>query len=267
MPILVGGTSYYIESIIYDNSLVSRADVAVVCGGDEQPESADAEDADDHLSVNAFREYAAFRHANDPPVADTVDGVCRMYADALAEAVRFARTMPAVGQLSPGLYRNTFVADDDDDCEQWPSSAAECETAALYAHGVRVLDAAAAAAGALPDTDADDVGRYRVLAADVTAGLRRRYTHADVRSRLDALLADADEWRTAALEKALRRSCAELEYRTQRLALALLTNRERTVTELMSPHALKTHAAYYDPAAAIELHPHNTRKVFRYVRI
>lgn len=267
MPILVGGTSYYIESIIYVNSLVSGTSGpgSTVRSGAGQLESGDA---DVELSACSFRGYTAFRHANDPPTADTVGGVGRMYADGLAEAVRFARTMPAVARLPPARYRNTFVADDvdDGDQEQWPISVAECETAALYAHGVRVLDTVA-----VPSSVADDdVRRYRVLATDVTTGLRRRYARADVLSRLDALLAETDGWderRTVALKEAFRRTCAELEYRTQRLALALLIEREQTAVELMSPQVLKAHAAYYDQAAAIQLHPHNTRKIFRYVYV
>jgi len=86
---------------------------------------------------------------------------------------------------------------------------------------------------------------------------------------VDALLAGAAEGETAAaaVRGVLCRTHAELERRTQRLALALLADDERTAVDLMSPRALKLHASYFDPVAANELHPHNTRKVFRYVRI
>ncbi|VVC32895.1 Zinc finger C2H2-type,P-loop containing nucleoside triphosphate hydrolase,Matrin/U1-C-like, C2H2- [Cinara cedri] len=276
VPILVGGTSYYIESIIYDNSLVSGGTAAVVGEddvgtGDGRPgPAADADDADDaavDLSVESFRQHATFRHANDLIEAQTVAGAGLMYANALGDALQFAWTMPAVERLPAARYRNTYVADDggddDDDREQWPSSVAECEMAALYAHGVRVLDAV---------TEAQvhgnyDVIRYPVLGTDVTAGLRQRYSMADVRNRMDVLLAATDESCEAAFIEAMRRTCAEVESRTQRLALALLTENERTAVELISPRALRAHAAYYDQAAALELHPHNTRKVFRTIQI
>jgi len=260
VPVVVGGTSYYIESIVYNN-LVRRPD-----GGgeeearDDEETSGDDDDAAEHLTLGAFREYAPFRNSNDPPTADTADAAGRLYADALAEAVRFARTMPAVGRLSRKRYRNTFVPADDGR-SRWPRTVAERETAALFGHGVRVLDAVTAAAGAPADV------RYEVSAADVAVGHRERYALADVRSRLDALLrrtAGTSERQQLAVREALRRAHAELEKRTQRLALALLADREQTAVSLLTPAALKAHAAYFDPVAAHELHPHDTRKVFRY---
>lgn len=251
---VVGGTSYYIESIIYNNLVQRPSDD----GGDDQEEEDAAATAED-LSANAFRAYTLFRNVNDAPKADTVDGACRMYADALAEAVRFARTMPAVGRLSFKLYRNSFSAnsDDADERSRWPAVVAECETAALYAHGVRVLDAVLAAGTSLAN-----VVRYEVLAADVTAGRRERYTFADVQSRLDTLLAQAAE-KEEVVTSALCRAHDELEKRTQRLALALLADEEQTAADLLPARALKAHAMYYDPVSANELHPHNTRKIFR----
>lgn len=259
---VVGGTSYYIEAIIYDN-LVRRAE-----NEDEDEDDNDGEPTAEvaadtvNTSVEAFREYAPFRNFNDPPTADGVDAAGRMYADALAEAVRFGRGMPAVERLPFKRYRNTFVtaAAAEDDRARWPSTVAsviDCESAALYAHGVRVLDAVAAA---------DARVRYEVLAADVTAGLRERYTYADVRSRLDAVLSATGTADGTAVKDALCRAYEELEKRTQRLALAVLADNERVSVALMTPHALKAHAAYFDPVAANELHPHNTRKVFRYVQ-
>lgn len=264
VPVVVGGTSYYIESIVYNN-LVRRPDGGEEAEDEEETSDHDNSDGAEHLTLAAFREYAPFRNGNDRPTVDTADAAGRLYADALAEAVRFARTMPAVGRLSRKRYRNTFVpaATADDHRSRWPRTVAECETAALCAHGVRVLDAVTAA-GASADV------RYEVSAADVAVGHRERYALADVRSRLDALLrrtgagrGTADE--QPAVREALCRTHAELEKRTQRLALALLADREQTAVSLLTPVALKTHAAYFDPVAAHELHPHNTRKVFRYV--
>lgn len=267
MPLVVGGTSYYIESLIYNN-LVRQI----------REEEDDDDGAEDHIETsptylqrhavpselceNDFREYAMFRDANDAPAADTVDGASRMYADAVVESVRFARTMPAVGSLPIVRYRNTFMMDGaEDDRTMWPSVVAECETAALYAHGVRVLDAVHEARQ-LPD----DV-RYAVLAADVTTGCRELYTFADVRRKLEGLLAsvasDVDATTVVRVKDALCRMHAEVINRTQRLALALLVDDERTAVGIMSACALKSHAMYFDPLAAIELHPHNIRKVFR----
>lgn len=257
---VVGGTSYYIESIIY-NSLVQRT-VNEDEDDDEEPEDEDVVD----LSVDAFREHALFRNSNDSPTVDTLDGACRMYDDTLANAVMFARTMPAVRRLPFKRYRNTFVPDvDDDDRERWAFTVDECETAALYAHGVRVLDAVARAL-CRNGSSVDDV-RYEVLAVDVATGHHERYAYADIRSRLDALTskADGDVEMAAAVQRALCRAHAELEKRTQRLALALLVHDEQTTVDLLSPSVLKAHAAYFDPVAASGLHPHNTRKVFRYV--
>jgi hypothetical protein len=193
-----------------------------------------------------------------------------LYADALAEAVRFALTMTAIGRLPFRRYRNTFVGVDDVDdmrvAEPWPPTVAECETAALYAHGVRVLDAVAKAVG---QTDGVPDVRYEVTATDVTVGHRERYGFADVQSRLDNI--SLTLVKTVALEvdgnvqAALCRAHAELQMRTQRVALALLVDQERTAVDLLTPTALKAHAAYFDPVAASALHPHNTRKVFRYV--
>lgn len=227
---------------------------------DEEPE----DDVVD-LSVNAFREYALFRNSNDPPTADTVDGACQMYDETLANAVMFARTMPAVKRLPFKRYRNTFVPDVDDDRERWAFTVDECETATLYAHGVRILDAVARAL-CRSGSSVDNV-RYEVLAVDVATGHHKRYAFADIRSRLDDLLAkaDGDVETAAAVQRALCRAHAELEKRTQRLALALLVDEEQTAVELLSPTVLKAHAAYFDPVAASGLHPHNTRKVFRYV--
>lgn len=292
MPVVVGGTSYYIESLIYDN-LVPRPADRDRDGRDEDDDD-DADDADDaaadeteskrrrgrphddgggddDLSAAAFREYAPFRHRNDAPAAATAEAAGRMYADALAEAVRFARTMPAVGRLSSKRYRNTFAPQPHeppaDGPSAWPSAVAECETAALYAHGVRWLDAVAAAGPAA--SDAAVLGRCDVCAADVAAGHSGRYARADVRSRLDGLLRLAADGAHAddALAAALRRAHAAVERRVQRLALALLAERERTAVDLVAAADLKAHAAYFDPVAANELHPHNTRKVFRYVRV
>lgn len=248
---VVGGTSYYIESIIYNNLVQRPAD-----DGDDQEEEAVATAED--LSADAFRAYTLFRNVNDAPAVNTANGACRMYADALAEAVRFARTMPAVGRLSFKLYRNSFSANsgDGDERSRWPAVVAECETAALYAHGVRVLDAVLAAGTAAANVC------YEVLAADVTAGRRERYAFADVQSRLDTLLAQAADKEVAT--SALCRVHDELEKRAQRLALALLADEEQTAVDLLSARALKAHAMYFDPVSANELHPHNTRKIFRY---
>lgn len=274
---LVGGTSYYIESIIY-NYLVQHPEENEKEGGGgggvgAEPEA--AEDDDDtaaaaaaaaDLSAKAFREYAMFRNVNEVLTVDTVDGAGHVYANALTEAVRFVRTMTAVGRLPFKRYLNTFAAADEHR-DAWPSTVVECETAALYAHGVRVLDAVAEALmqrGEQRTSSADDCcGDYEVTTADVVTGHRERYSHADVLSRLDAVLAAAGQ--TPAVKEALCRTHAELEKRTQRLALALLVDDERTACSLMSPSALKAHAAYFDPLAAKELHPHNIRKVFRYV--
>ncbi|XP_060837365.1 uncharacterized protein LOC132919642 [Rhopalosiphum padi] len=275
VPVVVGGTSYYIESIIYDNLVQGSAD------GEPEPDVADDEDEQDDdeqdddgdvLSVGAFREYAGFRNVNDVPMVATVAGASRLYADALAEAVRFAQTMTAIGRLPFRRYRNTFVGVDDVDdmrvAEPWPPTVAECETAALYAHGVRVLDAVARAVG---QTDGVPDVRYEVTATDVTVGHRERYGFADVQSRLDNI--SLTLVKTVALEvdgnvqAALCRAHAELQMRTQRLALALLVDQERTAVDLLTPTALKAHAAYFDPVAASALHPHNTRKVFRTIQI
>lgn len=265
---VVGGTSYYIESLIYDNLVPRPADRADDRDDDvDDCDGAEAQRRDD-LSVDAFREYAPFRHPNDKPTAATPEAAGRMYADALAEAVRFARTMAAVGRLPFKRYRNTFATAevvDRGEPSPWPSAVAECETAALYAHGVRVLDAVAVVLAGT-GTPLDDV-RYDVSAADVAVGHRERYARADVRSRLDGLLAAAAAAGRDAeciLAEALCRMHAEVERRVQRLALALLVDRERTAVDLVTAADLKAHAAYFDPVAANELHPHNTRKVFRY---
>lgn len=268
VPVVVGGTSYYIESLIYNNLVRSSEDGGGVNDSlvvEEQDDDDDDDEDDDddgaaianRVSVDALREYALFRNGNDASAADTADGAGRMYADALVEAVRFVRTLPAVGLLSFKRYRNTFAPPADNDRSRWPPTVAECETAALYAHGVRVLDAAA---------NADTGILYDVLAADVVTGRRERYAAADVRSRLDTLLttARADD-SAAAVREVLCRAYDELEKRVQRFALALLVDNEQAATSVLSPHALKAHAAYFDPAAASVLHPHNTRKVFRYV--
>lgn len=269
---VVGGTSYYIESIIYDNLVQVSAD------GEPEPDVADDEDEQDDdeqdddgddLSVGAFREYAMFRNVNDVPTVHTVIGAKRLYADAMAEAVRFAQTMAAVGRLPFRRYRNTFVGVDSRVAEPWPPTVAECETAALYAHGVRVLDAVARSFGQ-PDVGLDV--RYEVTAADVAVGYRERYGLADIQSRLNGIqttvkaadFAVTDE-RYDNVRDALCRAHAELQMRTQRLALALLVDQERTAVDLLTPAALKAHAAYFDPVAASALHPHNTRKLFRYV--
>ncbi|XP_025416630.1 uncharacterized protein LOC112687878 isoform X2 [Sipha flava] len=278
IPVLVGGTSYYIESIIY-NYLVRKTTEDVEddddddCGGGVGPEAPDNDDLTVDLSAKAFQEYAMFRNVNDVPTADTVDGAGRMYADTLAEAVRFVRTMAAVGRLPFKRYRNTFVAADDERRAEWPSTVVDCETAAVFAHGVRVLDAVAGALRREPRTPSVDEycgdGGYEVSVADVVTGHRERYARAHVMSRLDAVLAAAG--RAPAVEpavtEALCRTCAELEKRTQRLALALLVDNERTACSLLSPNALKVHASYFDPLAAKELHPHNVRKVFRTIQI
>lgn len=257
MPVVVGGTSYYIESIIYNN-LVRRAS-----DDSEEQDAEEQDDDDDSLSADAFRAYAFFRNVNDAPMVDTAAGACQMYADALTEAVRFARTMPAVGRLPFKRYRNSFstvVNDDNDERLRWPAVVAECETAALYAHGVRVLDAVLATGSSVADV------RYEVLAADVTTGCKERYAFADIRSRMDTLLARATEQETSvAIKNALCQTHAELEKRTQRFALALLANNEQTAVDLLPARALKAHAMYFDPVSANELHPHNTRKIFRYV--
>lgn len=269
---VVGGTSYYIESIIYDNLVQVSAD------GEPEPDVADDEDEQDDdeqdddgddLSVGAFREYAVFRNVNDVPTADTVAGAKRLYVDSLAEAVRFAQTMAAIGRLPFRRYRNTFVGVDSQVVEPWPPTVAECETAALYAHGVRVLDAVARSVGQ-PDVGLDV--RYEVTATDVAVGHRERYGFADVQSRLNGILTMVKTVDFAVTEEVydnvrdvLCRAHAELQMRTQRLALALLVDQERTAVDLLTPAALKAHAAYFDPVAASALHPHNTRKLFRYV--
>lgn len=279
---LVGGTSYYIESIVY-NYLVQRSttdeeeDYGGGGGGSDCAESEPTNDAAVvDLSANAFREYATFRNVNDAPPVDTVDGAGRMYADTLAEAVRFARTMAAVRLLPLKRYRNTFAAAGQHPAA-WPSSTVvDCETAALYAHGVRVLDAVAQALPrwrdqrSSPPSSADDCcgdGGYAVSTVDVATGHRERYAHVHVMTRLDAVLMAAGRTPAAvpAVKEALCRAHAELEKRMQRLALALLVDDERTACGLLSPSALKGHANYFDPLAAKELHPHNIRKVFRYV--
>lgn len=281
VPVVVGGTSYYIESIIYDN-LVQRS-----AAGEPEPDAADDDDEQDDdeqdddgddLSASAFHKYAGFRNINDVPTAVTAPGAGRMYLDALAEAVRFAQTMTAVGRLPFRRYGNTFVGVDNvvdpRVAGPWPPTVAECETAALYAHGVRVLDAITEAIGR---TDGVPDVRYEVTAADVMVGYRERYGFADVRSRLDDLLTRvktvdipveeeaADVEVDPNVRMALCRLHAELQMRMQRLALALLVDHERTAVDLLTPSALKAHAAYFDPVAASALHPHNTRKVFRYV--
>lgn len=270
---VVGGTSYYIESIIYDNLVQASAD------GEPEPDAADDEDEQDDdeqdddgddLSVGAFREYAVFRNVNDVPTAVTLAGARRLYADALAEAVRFAQTMAAIGRLPFRRYRNTFVGVDSRAEEPpWPRTVAECETAALYAHGIRVFDAVDRSVGQ------PDVGpgvQYEVTATDVAVGHRERYGFADVQSRLNGILATVKSMDFAVMEEvyenvrdALCRAHAEVQMRTQRLALALLVDQERTAVDLLTPAAIKAHAAYFDPVAASALHPHNTRKLFRYV--
>jgi len=278
--VVVGGTSYYIESIIYDNLVQVSADGAPEPADDDDEQDDDERDddgGDDLLSADVFREYAAFRNVNDVPTAVTVAGAGSMYTDALAEAVRFAQTMAAVRRLPFRRYRNTCVGVDDVDDPRvagpWPSTVADCETAALYAHGVRVLEAVA---GAVSRPDGAPVVRYEVTAADVTVGHRERYGLADVTSRLNdlLLLAKTVDYTVqgVAVEQvdgdvltALCRAHAEVHTRTQRLALALLADNERTAVDLMAPSALKAHAAYFDPVAASALHPHNTRRIFRYV--
>jgi len=278
--VVVGGTSYYIESIIYNylvqGSAAGEPEPDAADDDDEQDDDEQDDDGDD-LSANAFRKYAGFRNINDVPTAVTAAGAGRMYLDALAEAVRFAQTMTAVGRLPFRRYGNTFVGVDNVAdlrvAGPWPPTVAECETAALYAHGVRVLDAIAEATGR---TDGVPAVLYEVTAADVVVGYRERYGFADVRSRLDDLLTrvktvdipveeTADVEVDANVRVALCRLHAELQMRTQRLALALLVDHERTAIDLLTPAALKAHAAYFDPVAASALHPHNTRKVFRYV--
>jgi len=269
--VVVGGTSYYIEAIIYNN-LVRRPGATGVDSGDDDDDDGDGDDDSDDEpspvdgepwapSVDDFREYSPFRHGNDPPTADTATGAGEMYADALADAVTFARVTSARGRLSYKRYGRTFADCGGGAWRRWrvsSTSVAECETVALYAHGVRVLDAVAGQ----PSPE------YEVSAADVTAGLRDRYSGVHVRCRLDDLLRRTDAAgqpdRAAVVAAALCRMRAEVAYRTQRLALALLVDDERTAVDLLSPAALKAHAAYFDPAAAVELHPHNTRKVFRY---
>ncbi|XP_022162711.1 tRNA dimethylallyltransferase, mitochondrial [Myzus persicae] len=283
VPVVVGGTSYYIESIIYDNHLVQGSaagepDPDPADDDDEQDDDEQDDDGDD-LSADAFREYSGFRNVNDVPIAVTAAGAGRMYVDALAEAVRFAQTMTAIGRLPVRRYRNTFVGVDNvvdpRMAEPWPPTVAECETAALYAHGVRVLGGVAEAVGR---TDGAPDVQYEVTAADITVGHRERYGLADVQSRLDDLLTlvknvDIPVNEAAAAEvdanvrTALCRVHAELQMRTQRLALALLADHERTAVDLLTPAALKAHAAYFDPVAASALHPHNTRKVFRTIQI
>lgn len=272
---MVGGTSYYIESIIYDNLVQGSA------AGEPEPDAPDDDDEHDDdeqddevddLSANAFREYAGFRNVNDVQTAITVAGAGHMYVDALSEAVKFAQNMTAVGRLPVRRYRNTFVGADNV-AESWPPTVVECETAALYAHGVRVLDAVIASVGR---TDGGPNIQYEVTSADVVVGHRERYRFGDIRSRLDDLLklvktADIPIQETMTVEvdadarTALCRMHAEVQVRMQRLALALLADHERTAVDLLSPAALKAHAAYFDPVAASALHPHNTRKVFRYV--
>lgn len=267
MPVVVGGTSYYIESLVYENLVwrQRRQD-----DGGQQEDSDDDDDGGDGFaspSLDEFREYALFRHVNDAPAADTADGAGRMYADTLSEAVRFVRTMPAVGRLSRQRYRYTFAPVAETELAA-ASEPAECEAAALFAHGVRILDAAlvAVADGSCEALAAGDV-RYEVLAADATtASHRDRPGPADVRRRLDALLRAADDrgpGEREAVRQVLCRACTEVEKRAQRLALALLADDELTAVALISPAALKAHAAYFDPVTANGLHPHNTRKVFR----
>ncbi|XP_029342325.1 uncharacterized protein LOC100162198 [Acyrthosiphon pisum] len=274
VPVVVGGTSYYIESIIYDNLVQGSA------AGEPEPDAADDDDEQDDdeqdddgddLSVNAFREYALFRNVNDVPTAVTAMGAGRTYVYVLSEAVRFALNMTAVGRLPFRRYRNTFVGVDNV-AGPWPPTVGECEAAALYAHGVRVLDAVAEAVGR---TDGEPDVRYEVTAEDVVVGHLKRYGFADIHSRLDDLLTrvkkvsrmaanvDVD----AKVQAALCRAHAELQMRTQRLTLALLVDHERTAVDLLTPAALKAHAAYFDPVAASALHPHNTRKVFRTIQI
>nr|QUH22250.1 tRNA dimethylallyltransferase [Megoura viciae] len=282
VPVVVGGTSYYIESIIYDNlvqgSAAGESEPDAADDDDEQDDDEQDDDGDD-LSVNAFREYAGFRNANDVPMAVTAAGAGRMYVDALAEAVRFAQTMTAVGRLPFRRYRNTFVSVDNVVDPRvvglWPPTVAECETAALYAHGVRVLDAAIEA---VRRTDGKPDVRYEIMAADVVVGHRERYGFVDVRFRLNNLLTRlktgvipvqeaVDVEVEANVRVALCQAHVELQMRTQRLALALLADHERTAVDLLTPAALKAHAAYFDPVAASALHPHNTRKVFRTIQI
>ncbi|XP_015366387.1 PREDICTED: tRNA dimethylallyltransferase, mitochondrial isoform X1 [Diuraphis noxia] len=277
VPVVVGGTSYYIESIIYDNLV--QGSVA----GESEPDAADDDDEHDDdeqddegdgLSANAFREYAGFRNVNDVQTATTAVGAGHMYVDALVEAVKFAQNMTAVGRLTVRRYRNTFVGADNV-AEPWPPTVVECETAALYAHGVRVLDAVMASVGR---TEGVLDIQFEVTAADVVVGHRERYRFGDIRSRLDDLLklvktADISMQDAGTVEvdayvrKTLCRVHAEVQMRMQRLALALLADHERTAVDLLSPATLKAHAAYYDPVAASALHPHNTRKVFRTIQI
>lgn len=273
---VVGGTSYYIESIIYDNLVQGSAsgepEPDTAADDDDEHDDDEQDDEGDDLSANAFREYTGFRNVNDVQTATTAAGAGHMYVDALIEAVKFAQNMTAVGRLPVRRYRNTFVGLDNV-AESWPPTVVGCETAALYAHGVRVLDAVIASVGR---TDGERDIRYEVTAVDVAVGHRERYRFSDIRSRLDDLLklvktVDIPVQEAAAVEvdayvrTALCRVHAEVQMRMQRLALALLADRERTAVDLLSPAALKAHAAYFDPVAASSLHPHNTRKVFRYV--
>jgi len=270
--VVVGGTSYYIESIIYDNLVQGSAagEPAPDAADDDDEQDDDEQDDDgDDLSVNAFREYSLFRNANDAPTAATAIGAGRMYVYLLSEAVRFALSMTAVGRLPFRRYRNTFVGVDSV-AGPWPPTVAECEVAALYAHGVRVLDVVAESVGR---TDGGPDVRYEVTAEDVVVGHLKRYGFADIHSRLDDLMTRVKKVRGMATDvdvdanvrTALCRAHEELQSRTQRLALALLVDHERTAVDLLTPAALKAHAAYFDPVAASALHPHNTRKVFRYV--
>lgn len=312
MPIVVGGTSYYIESLLYHNLVHTNDDN----NDDVDDNNDDVDDDDDDdgdndeqrpslteststetldarmawtrtikeakltkrpeqqqdLSAEAFRRFAMFRNRNDVPTPTTAAAACRCYADTLTEAERFAREMVAAAGLSMRRYANTFV-DYADAERRWPRDLVQCELAALYAHGVRTMDAVCDEATHNEPLACKDDGhgtsrwppKYQVRAADVTTGLEQRYGRSDVDARIASLqrqLAVVGNEATAV--DRLGRTRAELQRRVERLMLALLVEQERLALDLIaSPGTLKMHALYYDPVGANALHPHNTRKVFR----
>ncbi|XP_050433908.1 tRNA dimethylallyltransferase isoform X2 [Adelges cooleyi] len=254
VPIVVGGTYYYIESIIYNNLVWSKTDDEV----DETLDDPSAAEATD-LSLDAFRQYRMFRHSNDAVTAvDTADAARHLYRETLAETARFVKH--TVSKLSHKQRRNTFAdAADGPVSKSGGVPPVERELSALYSHGVRCLDALTAA---IRDGLSADTVRFDVLAADGDG----RFSCADVQRRLESLMALAEKHEEA-VKNALYKMHRELEMRAQRVMLALLADQEKTVVDLLSPEMLKAHALYFDPVTANTLHPHNVRKVFRCIQI
>ncbi|XP_050545877.1 tRNA dimethylallyltransferase isoform X2 [Daktulosphaira vitifoliae] len=260
VPILVGGTCYYVESIIYDNLLPDNVNE------ERQPEetvTCDLSNQEIDLSLNAFRQYRMFRHTTDiVPVPDNLDSAKHLYLETLRETVRFVKNMlPA---LSIELYRNTFVDIED---QTFPvhlnSDLVECELNAMYSHGVRCLNAIKKT---LKKGSTLENVQFAVLVEDCRLADRKPFMQDDVEYCLNELVLDSND-NGVVIKEALYKLHLELEIRAERIMLALLVNDEKTVVDLLSPERLKLHAFYFDPVTANTLHPHNTRKVFRSIQV